>query len=398
MTDGALQPRLDLSSATWTVMIFVQDRDSEGVLRQCLSDLSISTAEFVNGGIDAAIPVLRERPSPQLLVVDIQGVEDPEARIQELANVCDPDTGVVVIGNTNDIRLYRGLKAAGVVEYFYKPLVGTLVTKTCHAILTGSTEPAASRTGKLIAVVSVRGGSGGTTIAAVTAWHLAEQQKRRVGLIDLDLQYGDAALLLDVKPNSVLKEALDRPERVDDLFLDRGVIHVGERLGLLAGLEALDDFIAPDASAVMSLLEHMLHRYRYVIVDVPSAVAPCLRQLLNFPGTIVLVSTASLVCARDVARLREKIGPNSPEHTILHILNKNGTGDALPIEEFVRAAGAAPDITIPLAREIGGASLLGARGLQTCSTLQRALGPLFRQLSGEGPAVAPGSFLRKLFG
>jgi pilus assembly protein CpaE len=398
MTDGALQARLDLTSATWTVMVFVQDRDSEGVMRQCLADLSISTAEFLNGGIDAAITVLKERPSPQLLVVDVEGVEEPEARIQELANVCDPDTGVVVIGNLNDIRLYRSLKAAGVAEYFYKPLVGTLVTKTCYSILTGSTEPAVSRTGKLIAVLSVRGGSGGTTIAAATAWHLAEQQKRRVGVIDLDLQYGDAALLLDVKPNSVLKEALDRPDRVDDLFLDRGLIHASERLGLLAGLEALDEFILLEANPVMSLLEHMLHRYRYVIVDIPSAVAPCLRQLLNFPGTFLLVSTASLVCARDVARLREKIGPNTAEHTILHILNKNGTGDALPAEEFQRVAGAAPDITIPLAREIGAASLLGVRGLQTCSTLQRALGPLFRQLSGEGPAAASGSFLRKLFG
>jgi pilus assembly protein CpaE len=294
--------------------------------------------------------------------------------------------------------MYRALKAAGVVEYFYKPLVGSLVVKAFHGILTGTTDLAPVRTGKLIAVLSVRGGSGGTTIATMTAWHLAEKQKRRVGLIDLDLQFGDAALLLDAKPSRVLKEALDRPDRVDDLFLDRGVLQVGERLGLLAGLEAFDDVIAPDENAVMSLLEHMLHRYRYVLVDIPSFMAPRLPHLLHVPGTVLLVSTASLVCARDVARWREKIGPNSAEHTTLHILNKNGASDSLPAEEFLRAAGMPPDITIPLAREIGSASLLGVRGLQTSSTLQRGLAPLMRQLSGEPLPATPSSFLRKLFG
>jgi pilus assembly protein CpaE len=379
-------------------MVFVRDQSSEGVIRQCLSDLVVPTVEFTNGTVEAAIPVLKERSSPRLLIVDIQDVEDPAARIRDLANVCDPGTGVIVIGDTNDIRVYRGLKAAGVVEYYFKPLVRSLVMQTCYGILTGSTEQTPSRAGKLISVLSIRGGSGGTMIAAMAAWHLAETHRRRVGLIDLDLQYGDTALQLDVAPSHALREAIAYPERVDELFLERGVIRIGERLGLMADLQPLDDIAAPDEAAVLSLLEHVLHNYRYVFVDITAAMAPRLPHMLHLPGTVLLVSTASLTCARDVARWREKIGPNSAEHTTIHVLNKKGATSGLPDEEFIRAAGTAPDFTIPFAREIAIASRLGVRGLQKCPTLQRGLGPLFRQISGEEPAVARRSRWRGLFG
>jgi pilus assembly protein CpaE len=370
-----------------TTMVFVSDGDSEGVIRQCLSDLSVPNPEFATGGVDGAIAALTKRASPRLLIVDIQGTDDPVPHIRELANVCDPQTGVIVIGDVNDIRVYRGLKEVGVVEYYYKPLVRSLVLQTCQDILTGATTKVQSRDGKLILVVSIRGGSGGTMIATSTARYLAEAHNRRVGLVDLDMQFGDSALQLDATPTHALKEALDHPERVDELFLDRAIIQVGARLGLLAGLEPLAGFSPPNEAAVMSLLSHLLRRNRYVFVDIPSSVAPGLLHLLHLPGTVVLVSSASLACARDVARWRNEIGRNSAELTMVHVLNKSGANDGLSDEEFVRAVGVKPDIKIPFSREIGAAALLGVRGLEKCAPFQKGLAPLYRQLSGEEEVV-----------
>jgi len=398
--DGAPPSTADaaLIAAASTAQVFVRDRDSEGVIRQCLSDLGVAKVEFKNGGVDQAIDELASQPSPHLLIVDVHGIEDPVARIRDLANVCDPTTGVIVIGEANDIRLYRDLKAAGVVEYFFKPLVRTLVMQACNSIMTGSAAAPVSKTGKLVFVVGVRGGVGATTITVTTAWYLAETHKRRVSLLDLDLQYGDAALQLDAAPSHALMEALDHPERVDELFLDRGMARAGDRLGVMASLEPLDDTLIPDESAVLSLLERLLHRTRYVFVDIPMTSAPHLMKVLHLPGTILLVSSGSLVCARDVARLREKLGSNSAERVTIHVLNKSGGSESLSDEEFTRAAGAPPEIIIPYAREIAVASRLGVKGLQKCSALQRGLVPLYRQLSGEEPAAAKRSRLREIFG
>ncbi len=399
MIDAAMPPRANqaMSNAVSTALVCVQDNDSEGVIRQCLNDLAIKKAEYKTGGVTDAIATLASRPSPRLLIVDVRGIDDPVGQIRNLANVCDPTTGVIVIGESNDIRLYRDLKAAGVVEYFFTPLVRALVMQSCNSIITGSIAQPASRTGKLVFVVGVRGGAGGTTIAVATAWHLAEVNNRRVCLLDMDLQFGDAALQLNAAPSHALQEALDHPERVDELFLDRGMAHVGERLGVMAALESLDKPAVPDETAVLALLERLLRRHRYVLVDIPVASVPLLLRVMHLPGTILLVSCGSLVGARDTNRLRQVLGPNSAERTTVHILNKGGSSESLSREEFIRAAGAPPDITVPFAREIAVASRLGVQGMEKCAPLQRALMPVYQQLSGEDGDTAPKWRLRDLF-
>jgi pilus assembly protein CpaE len=378
-----------------TAMVYTRDRDAEGVIRQCLGNI-IPSAEFISGTVDAAIKQLAQRSSPRLLIVDVSGVADPVAEIRSLAEVCEPGTGVIVIGDSNDIRLYRELRQAGIVEYFFKPLVTTLLTHAANGILTGTVEQHDSRAGRLVIVIGVRGGVGATTIASSAAWFLAERRQRRVALLDLDLYAGDAALQLDAAPTHALCEALEHPERVDELFLERAIIHVTERLSLLSSLENLDSPLVLDEEAVLSLLDKLLRAYRYVFIDLPAAVASRLPRVLHMPGICLLVSNASLVSARDVARWREIVGPGNTERQILHILNKNGAPGGLQAAEFLRAAGTAPDITIPYDQSIAVASGLGVKGVLTCATLQHGLAPLFSLMAGESAEVHRSLFSRTI--
>jgi pilus assembly protein CpaE len=369
-----------------SAMVYTRDREAEGVIRQCLTNL-IPTAEFINGTVDAAIEQLAQRASPRLLIVDVTGSTDPVAQIRSLAEVCEPGTGVIVIGEVNDIRMYRELKQSGIVEYFFKPLVSTLITRTASGILTGSVEQRAPAAGKLIVVIGVRGGVGATTVATSAAWHLAETHLRRVVLLDLNLFSGDAALQLDATPTHALSEALEHPERVDDLFLDRATIRVTERMSLLASLENFGSLAVPDEDSVLSLLGKLMRRYRYVFVDMPAELVPRMLRVLHLPGLCLMVSNANLVAARDMVRWRQIIGASSAERQVLHILNKNGAAGGLPQAEFIRAAGEAPDMTIAFDRNIGVASSLGVKEVMKCATLQRGLAPLFSLIAGE-PADA----------
>ena len=237
-------PQVATRTAAPVAMVYVGDKDTEGVLRQSLNGLGIQAPYFGSGGIAGAIAELANRNSPRLLIVDIAGTKDSVASIRELSQVCEPGTGVIVIGQDNDIILYRDLKNIGIAEYFFKPLVSNLVTRACNAILAGTSEDRGARTGKLVHVLGVRGGSGSTTIATRLAWHLAQVRKRRAIFVDFDLIAGDAALQFDVVAQHALCEALEHPERVDDLFLERAVSHVTERLDLLASIEPLDSVIS----------------------------------------------------------------------------------------------------------------------------------------------------------
>ncbi len=398
MNDSAVRPARASAapSVAPTAHAFVRDRDSESIIRQCFNDLGVPNGVIMSGDVHAAIEELAHGTSPRLLVVDISEISDPIDSLKHLADVCDPNTGVLVIGDRNDISLYRQLKDAGIVEYFFKPLVAQLVTRACNGVLTGNPESKSAGTGRLTCLLGVRGGVGATTIAVNAAWNLAEGRRRRTLLLDLDLLGGDAALLLDTTPSHALREALEHPERVDELYLDRAVARVSDRLTLLASLEPLSEPVAPEEAAVLSLMEKLQRRYRYVFVDLPGTTAPWLSHVLNLPSTIILVSDGTLSSARDLNRWREKLGPNGPERTTLHILNRAGAEGSLPQAEFVRAVGQAPDIVVPFDKDVARSTHLGIRALEKSGTIRTALAPLFQHLAGEAVAERK-SLLSRLF-
>jgi pilus assembly protein CpaE len=397
VNESAVRPaRAAAPAAAPAAFAFTRDRDSEGIIRQCFSDIGVANGVIATGDVHAAIEELAHTTSPRLLIVDISETSDPIDALKHLADVCDPNTGVLVIGDRNDISLYRQLKDAGIIEYFFKPLVAQLVTRACNAVLTGSQESKGTGTGRLTCMLGVRGGVGATTIAVNAAWNLAEGRRRRSLLLDLDLLGGDAALMLDAAPSHALREALEHPERVDEVYLDRAVGRVSERLTLLASLESLSEPVSPDEASLLSLMEKLQRRYRYVFVDLPGASAPWLSGVLSLPCTIILVSDGTLSSARDLNRWREKLGPNSPERTTLHILNRSGAEGALPQAEFARAVGQAPDIVVPFDKDVARSGHLGLRGLEKTNTIRNALAPLFQHLAGEA-VVERKSLLSRLF-
>jgi pilus assembly protein CpaE len=376
---------------------YVRDQDSEMALLRSFTDLGIGDGHVVRGDISTATSELMRHGSPRFLVVDVSGRDDPMVEITRLAEVCDPMTEVIAIGDRNDIVLYRDMKAAGVAEYFFKPVISSVLTRVLGKIATGTLEQRTMRTGKLIVVLGVRGGVGATTIATQTTWYLAEERQRRALLLDLDLQSGDAALQLDTKPNHALREALDHPDRVDDLFLDRGVTNVTPRLGLFAALEPLSDVIAPAEESVQQLLNILTRRYRFVVVDVPTTVALCLPKILQLATTILLVSDGSLMSAREVSRWRQRIGSNTPDRSTFHVLNRKGADGALPDSEFVRALAQPPDFSIAYDRNIAKTAIMGAKALHESAAMRRGIGALARELAGAA-ADPPRSFWRRMLG
>ncbi len=382
---------------TVAARVFVTDQSSEGVIRESLSALGVQGAQFTTGDVTAAIAALSKESSPHLLVVDISGIADPLEKVRDLADVCGPNISVIVIGDRNDIVFYRELKLMGTSEYFLKPLVRSLFTGTCKSILVPDSGQANSRTGKLIYVLGTRGGAGATTIATNLAWRLAEGKRRHTILIDLDLQEGDAALQLDAQGNHALREALDHPERVDKLFLERGVKHVTDRLHLLCSLEPLETPARLSEEAFLWLLDKLLPRYRLAIVETPPSIAVHMTWALRLSGTCLLISNPTLAGARDMARWSEILGPNTPErHTVL-VLNRPTAHGGLSLADFTRASGRAPDVVIPYDRELAEAAPLGIKAMQKCKTFQRSLSKIVRDFTGEETEERQ-SFLSRIFG
>ncbi|MEX2454958.1 MAG: hypothetical protein WD470_09655 [Rhodospirillaceae bacterium] len=339
------------SLANEQLMAFVSDAGTRDSVRAAVCD-RWPNAVLHDGGLAAALGALSQEASPQLLVVDISGSEDPNAGMRSLLALCDRATRVVAIGTVNDIGYYRQLLALGVSEYIVKPLEASLLAAALdgagrprpvlHAV---ETEAARS----VVSVVGARGGVGASTIAVNLAWIAAHELRRNSVLIDLDLQFGTVGLQLDLEPSHGLREALENPDRIDSLFVASAMTAESENLFVLSAEEPFDEAVRFPAGACATLLDALPEGLETVIFDIPARSAVETPALLRLSDRIVLVSDLSLVGMRDVARLARLCREAAPDAALSVVVNKAGLAKKgeIPKTEFVRGAELAVAHSIP---------------------------------------------------
>jgi pilus assembly protein CpaE len=380
-----------------SVRVFVRNQDAEAVIRTSLSTLDVNDAVFTPSSLMGAAAALAKESSPDLLVLDICGVDDALEELRAVADACDPSVTVIALGDRNDIGFYRELKKAGISDYFTLPLQRESFAGACKSILSPDGSYSDRKTGQLVYVLGVRGGVGATTLATSLAWSLAETARRHTALVDLGLQSGDAALQLDAVPDRALFDALGHPERLDKLLLERGLMRITDRLSLFASLEPLDADAAVSEESFLWLLSNLLPRYRFTIVDVPASLAMKMIWALRIPSTRLLISNASLSGARDLARWSDIIGADTPERHTVHIVNHVAPHGGLSAQDFAQAFGKPAEIVVPYSREIAEATPLGIQAMSKCRAFQKSLAPIRRIFTGEAQE-RPGSVFSRLFG
>jgi pilus assembly protein CpaE len=304
---------------------FVADAETERVLRGCLTQLAFADPPVARGGIAKAIETLGVERSPNILIVDISGIDLPISQVHALAEACEPGVTVIAIGNRNEIGLYRDLLQAGVTEYIVKPLNAQLLSKALGArAAPGAGSPIHQKLGSTVAVIGARGGVGTTTLAVNLAWYLANRQSRRVALVDLDLHNGDCALALNIKPTPGLREALVNPTRVDNTLLERVMTPVGERLFVLSSEEPLRDHVQFTAEAVETLVLALREQFHYIILDVPRTPEPPYQRALDTADFRIIVGDQTLRSMRDAMRLRSGLRESDAAHRTLFVVNRHG--------------------------------------------------------------------------
>jgi pilus assembly protein CpaE len=191
--------------------------------------------------------------------------------------------------------------AAGVADVLILPQMAETIAFSIEKARFGIARhpgAAAGPRGEVVTVFSPKGGTGKTVLATNLGVHLAKAGGTRVLLVDLDLQFGDAAIMLGLEPERTLSELALAPGELDAGKLAGYTTRHSSGLAILPAPMRPEEAELVSEQKLLEILEVARHAYDVVLVDTsPFFYGPMLATLE--PTDHLLV-----VCGLDVPTLK----------------------------------------------------------------------------------------------
>ncbi|WP_350336048.1 AAA family ATPase [Coralliovum pocilloporae] len=327
------------------IQAFYENASVAEELEDVFADRRLSRAKtsLHTGGLAAAIELFLGSPTPNLVIIETTSTHDKLLiDLEQLAEVCDPGTKVVLIGQTNDVQLYRELIRRGISEYIVAPLNLVEVVQLISELYTGrDTDPV----GKVISFIGAKGGVGASTIAHNVAWSIARNFNNNVVIADLDLPFGTAGLDFNLDPVQGMGDVIAHPDRVDDVLIDRLLSKCADNLSLLAAPATLDRTYDFEEMVFDPLLEVIQGNVPLTVLDVPHSWNAWTNRVLLASDEIAIVAAPDLGNLRNAKNLIDQLRQMRPNDQKPHlIINQQGVPKRPEIgaDDFADAVGIEP--------------------------------------------------------
>ena len=238
----------------------------------------------------------------------------------------------------------------GVKEVLNLPLVPKdlqAAVRRVESRLIKPVEP--SKNAKIIAFIASKGGSGATFLACNLGYILAATCNAKVALLDLNLQFGDAALFVsDQVPANTLADVAGNISRLDASLLVSSMVQILPNFWLLAAPEDAEHAAEVKVEHIEALLNLARTHYDYVILDVGRALNSTSVKALDYADTVFVVLQESLPFIRDSMRMIRALKSLGYSEEKIHlIINRYEKGGDIRLEDVEATLGMRVYKTIP---------------------------------------------------
>jgi pilus assembly protein CpaE len=179
--------------------------------------------------------------------------------------------------------------------------------------------------GKIITVYSTKGGAGKTFIAANLAVALAKNKEKKVVLVDLDLDFGNAGLALNVNPKFTILDIVDDIRNIDYEFIESYLTLTTYGIWVLPSGSRLmaNEFINMDHIEI--ILKTLQNAFDYIIVDMPGRIEDIGNPGIILADNLLMVATPDISSIKNVkASLGILSERNYPKTKIKIVINRAG--------------------------------------------------------------------------
>ena len=224
-----------------------------------------------------------------------------EAAMDQIRTLHNQDPAIVLLLVAEEVTadiLRRGMRA-GVSDVLEAPLneakIEAAIEQFAHDVLKRkpaaptSSDGSRGEKGKIITVMSAKGGSGKTVLATNLSLLLNRIPDTKVVLVDADLQFGDVCLVLQLEPRFTMVNASHELHQLEPQLLESLLTEHPSGLKVLAA--PLEPAFADDitTAGLMQMLDVLRETYDYVVVDTASMLDELILSLIEKSDEILML-------------------------------------------------------------------------------------------------------------
>ncbi|MDO8689219.1 MAG: response regulator [Dehalococcoidia bacterium] len=277
-------------------ILLVDDKPNERTaIRRLLTsaELSIGNIEECGAGAEAHSTAYELKPDI-IFVAFEEPIARPLKTIENLAN--NKSSLVIAISSMSDSDYLRKAMRAGAREYLAKPIKPKDLARAIQDVMEEERRrknlaDSGKIRGDVFTVIGPKGGIGKTTIAANLAVSLAVQTQQRVALVDLALQLGDVAMMLDIVPERTIADMANFARVLEPEVLENFLSPHSSGVKVLAAATDVDPKGLPSAPLVGQTVDTLARSYDYVVIDGDCLLTPVLWAALELTTLILLVTS-----------------------------------------------------------------------------------------------------------
>ena len=329
-------------------------RITDNVVQRLAREEDLMVCGTAKDGEYAVQEALRLQPDIALIdagLPGLDGIQTTEMLAQHL-----PQTGVILMSMEGENEAYRHAMLAGAREFLQKPFKGddlVAAIRRVHGLYQqrqnsagGSTTTATTSggvttqtshesppppTGRIFTVLAGKGGVGKSVIAANLAVMLAQAHRGRVALVDLSLQFGDIAALLNLPIERTIADLA-----ANDAVADREVIQqvlidgpCGVRVLLAPISPELADYVT--TQHLRALMDELRRSFDHIVVDAPAFLNEITLDAIEMADEIVVLSDLSVTAVKNSRLILSVMDVLKIESHAIHVIanHHRGNGAAL---------------------------------------------------------------------